>query len=46
MLKGIVQEFKEIQDVSAIVAGVEDGLSEQLITGLAGSGRSLFRQPV
>lgn len=42
MLKGIVQEFKEIQDVSAIVAGVEDGLSEQLITGLAGSGRSLY----
>ena len=41
-MKSIVQHFKEIQDVGAIVAGIKDGLSEQLITGLSGSGRSLY----
>ncbi len=41
-MKGIVQLFKDNKDVHSIVAGIKEGLTEQLIAGLSGSGRSLY----
>lgn len=49
MLHALIQAFSEDRDFKSIVAGVESGMKEQLISGLAGSSRqvaiaSLFEQ--
>lgn len=37
VMKGIVQLFKDNKDVHSIVAGIKEGLTEQLIAGISGS---------
>jgi len=39
---GIKNLFNEHDDVRNVIAGVEEGLREQLVTGLSGSARTLF----
>ncbi len=39
---GLKNLFNEQDDVQGIIAGVDEGLREQLVTGLSGSARTLF----
>lgn len=42
MLKGLKDFFHQQEDLHSIIAGIEGGLKEQLVTGLSGSARTLF----
>lgn len=41
-MKGLVSTLMEKDDVLSIINGIEEGLKEQLVTGLSGSSRHLF----
>lgn len=41
-MNGINRYLAENKDIQSIIAGVEDGMNEQLIAGLSGSARSLL----
>lgn len=41
-MKGLVSTLMEKDDVLTIINGIEEGLKEQLVTGLSGSSRHLF----
>ena len=41
-MKGLKSFFHQQEDLQSILAGVEGGLKEQLVTGLSGSARTLF----
>ena len=41
-MKGLKGFFHQQEDLQSILAGVEGGLKEQLVTGLSGSARTLF----
>ncbi|MBB6447469.1 transcription-repair coupling factor [Bacillus benzoevorans] len=41
-MKGLKNFFHQQEDILSIIAGIEGGLKEQLVTGLSGSARTLF----
>ena len=42
VLLGLKKFFNQQEDIQSVIAGIEEGLREQLVTGLSGSARSLF----
>lgn len=46
MLKGLKDFFYQQEDLESILAGIDGGLKEQLVTGLSGSARTLFLSAV
>lgn len=41
-LRGIRQQFEENKEIGAVVSSLEEGLKEQLVTGISGSARSVL----
>ena len=41
-LQGLKKFFNQQEDIQSVIAGIEEGLKEQLVTGLSGSARTLF----
>ncbi|MFD2681341.1 transcription-repair coupling factor [Bacillus seohaeanensis] len=41
-MKGILKEIHESEEIQSIIAGLEEGLSEQLVAGLSGSSRAVY----
>ena len=39
---GLKNLFNEQDDLQGVIEGIEEGLREQLVTGLSGSARTLF----
>jgi len=42
IMKGIISNFSKIDDVQSVITGINEGLKEQLVSGLSGSSRSVF----
>ncbi|MGB8271550.1 MAG: transcription-repair coupling factor, partial [Priestia megaterium] len=41
-MRGIRQQFEENKEIGAVVSSLEEGLKEQLVTGISGSARSVL----
>lgn len=41
-MKGILKQVHQSEEIQSIIAGVEEGLSEQLVAGLSGSSRTAY----
>lgn len=41
-MKGIIETFIDKDDLTSIITGIDEGLKEQLVSGIAGSARSVY----